>query len=1284
MVPPPQQPRYVRRQGVPLSRDLPRIGTKEVTLGIGSLPYLADHGFQDMVVLPGSFCIATVLRLHREIFRSSAGIFRNIKFQRPVILSNEETLIRIEARQAATNLVEYLLFQPADTSPFASVEVSDTEATKKLPTKLLIETFKVQDSSLIDTKEFYRALRQNGNQYGPRFQNLSAIWRSGNQSLGRLSLSGRDLESQPRHLHPAVLDSITQLLATFIFEKGRAFALESINQLEISDSHFLETTLWARAKLTPGTADDARGFGGDIDVFDEFGNRYLAFGGVSFRYLEGNDTANQCAKLDICVAANFTAEPVEDSLKFWADRFGLSAEVQFAPYHQIFQQLLDENSAFRKIEDGINVILVNLEDWIAQEEPASLKFDRQKLQKSDGLRCVLPNGLEIVHLNQYETDYLYQEIFRDECYLRHGIRIHDGDTVVDIGANIGLFSLFVLNRFPRARIYAFEPSPVVYELLKANCETHGREVHVFQCGVSDQPKSSTFTFYDKSSVFSGFHSNAVEDKKAIDAVVRNILGAEVDLNSRDSLVKELTAKRLHRRTYPCQLTSLSEIIRQNEIERIHLLKIDAEKSEFDIIQGIEEAHWPLIDQLVIEVHDRTGEGVKQIEQLLIGKGYTCAIEQERLLENSGLSNIYATRLEEADVSAETPSRLDRSLKRNNDEFCAALSFFTANCPRPVLLCFCPPSSGSRELRRILTAAEQDLLERTRKISNVHGISSRVVLERCQGQDYYDSESQQLGHVPYTREGYAAIGTALFENVFRLRSKPLKAIVLDCDDTLWRGVCGEVGPLGVKVTKGHRALQDFLVQQVKAGRLVCLCSKNSEKDVFEVFAQHPDMVLKREHLAAWQINWEDKSDNLKELAAKLKLGLDSMLFMDDNPLECAEVKINCPEVLTLQLPEKSDDIPQFLKGIWPLRANRLTREDRERTRIYQQDVEREQLREQTFSLKDFLAGLQLRIDVTKSTDEQMARVSQLSWRTNQFNFTTIRRSEAEIRTWLKNGTRDCLVASVSDRFGDYGLVGVLLYEIGADQVTVDTFLLSCRALGRGVEHRMLAELGRLAEGEGKALVQLPYLPTEKNSPALEFIKSLGGYEAGDKGLFVILPTRELISLQYQPVEKTRPGNQTKMAKPSARSTKCFGNFDRSETFQNICSELTGIGALAKAVDNFMGRDQAPALPAEIAPAETLETSLVNLWGRVLGRRQIGLNENFFEAGGTSLKAVQLVALMQRELKRSLPITSLFECPTIRLLASRMKSSAPAGNRIEAVKALRRGQQRRYGRITRRIP
>ncbi len=141
-------------------------------------------------------------------------------------------------------------------------------------------------------------------------------------------------------------------------------------------------------------------------------------------------------------------------------------------------------------------------------------------------RYILPNGQEIVHLNQYETDYLYKEIFEDESYLKHGIVLRDGATVVDIGANIGMFSLFVMSRSKNPKIYAFEPAPVAYELLKANCEVYGSNAQVFNLGVSDRQGKATFTFYENSSVFSSFHSDEAEDREAIQAVVRNMLNAE--------------------------------------------------------------------------------------------------------------------------------------------------------------------------------------------------------------------------------------------------------------------------------------------------------------------------------------------------------------------------------------------------------------------------------------------------------------------------------------------------------------------------------------------------------------------------------------------------------------------------------------------------------------------------------------------------------------------------------------------------------------------------------------
>ena len=1254
--------------------------------GIRSLPYLADHGFQDMVVLPGSFYVDMALLVHREIFHENAGTIRNVKFLNPAILSDDDTVFEVEVRSDNGKPIQYSFRESGsdkdNRTNFGRLEIDSAKmAERKSAGRFSIEEFKARAGTVIEALEFYRQLRANGNQYGPRFQNVAAIWRFDDQVLGKLTVPRDHAQTGRHYLHPTLVDSITQLLAAFTIEQGQTFILESIDRIDIRESSFPET-LWAKVTRRAKATDGKKKFVGDIDVFDESGKRYLELDSVAFAYLDRGEPAETGDKLEFCIASTFTAEPVEDSLKFWSDRFGISTNVRFAPYNQIFQQLLGSGSDFRKNSDGLNAILLGLEDWIETDERTELKADRERLDKCFGnhLRCVLPNGLEIVHLNQYETDYLYQEIFRDQCYLRHGIRLHHGDTIIDIGANIGMFSVFVMSRCRDAAIYAFEPSPVVYELLRANCEAYGTNVHAFECGVSDKAGMAEFTFYEKSSVFSGFHSDAGEDREAIEAVVRNTLRDEMDAGEPlEGYVGELTADRLRRQTYQCRLISVSDIIRENRIERIHLLKIDAEKSELDILKGIEERHWPMIDQIVIEIHDRTKQAVDLVERLLVEKGYRFAVEQEKLLENSGLFNIYATRLEQ--VAASPPAgKIYNHVDRNIDEFCAALNSFMPHSTAPMLLCVCPrsPEAENRAgLKEALDAAEQKLLSRAAKIANVHSIDSRSILKRYPLREYYDPHSKQLGHVPYTPEGYVAIGTTLFRTLFNLTNKPLKVMVLDCDNILWQGVCGEDGPDGVQITEAHRALQEFAVRHAKAGLLICLCSKNNERDVFDVFDQRKEMVLKREHLVSSRINWNPKSENIKELAAELNLGLESFLFLDDNPVECAEVRINCPEVLTLQLPERSEAIPSFLSAIWGLGEAASTEEDRKRTRMYQENIEREQFREQTVSLQDFLNGLQLRIELAAPTKEQLGRVSQLTYRTNQFNFTTIRRSENEIRDWLGKENRQCLVASVSDRFGDYGLVGVFLYETTPDQFTVDTFLLSCRVLGRGVEHHLLSDLGRRAQGEGKRRVELRYLATEKNSPALEFVKSLDpDLNKADAGALTIkLPTAKLVGLQYEP-EKKAPVTKAKQ-KRAARPSRWLRRHNRSDVVQGICDELSDIDRIAKAVEDYRYRGKAVDVPVEFVPEDTLEAALSNIWKKVLGRRQIGLNDNFFEAGGTSLKAVQVIALVQKQLKKSLSITTLFECPTIKLLAAKLKGSPDGGaNRTGAAEAQIRGQQRRY--------
>jgi FkbH-like protein len=230
-------------------------------------------------------------------------------------------------------------------------------------------------------------------------------------------------------------------------------------------------------------------------------------------------------------------------------------------------------------------------------------------------------------------------------------------------------------------------------------------------------------------------------------------------------------------------------------------------------------------------------------------------------------------------------------------------------------------------------------------------------------------------------------------------------------------------------------------QMDAGMLLAICSKNNEDDVAEVFRQNKDMPLRPEHFAAKRVNWRPKSENLKGLAKELRLGLDSFIFVDDNPMECAEVEASCSGVLAVQLPEQTDQIPGFLKHLWAFDHLKLTSEDKQRTLLYQQNREREQFQAQALSFSDFLAGLNLQITIESATAEQLPRVAQLTQRTNQFNFTTRRRTEAEIQLLAQDPNSKIITITVSDRFGDYGLVGVVIYSLGPQSVEVDSFLLS---------------------------------------------------------------------------------------------------------------------------------------------------------------------------------------------------------------------------------------------------
>ena len=1153
-------------------------------IGVRSAPYLADHGVQDMTVLPGSVLVEWALRAQ------GTRCLRNVRFRAPVILSADDVLIEVTGS---------CTFHEANTGIAAELEIGQGTPAPPPAAAFSIEGFQ-------PLSEFYARLRENGNQYGPHFQLLSSIRTRSGECLAQI----RTAENR-------VIDAAVQLLAPFVMDEGRAFVLRSIERIEVDDFDLPET-LWGHATR-----------GGDVRLFDESGKTYVRLFGVALSLLE------RTAPPRLALAANFTAEPLADALKFWGDHLGERIEPQFAPYDQVFQQLLDGASALRRNTGGVNAVLLSLEDWAAGSRHALADLDPQRAQRCFGARArrVLPNGLEIVHLNPYETDYLYQEIFEEQCYLKHGVRLEDGATVVDIGANIGMFSLYVMSRSAGAKIYAFEPAPAVYDLLRANCEAYGgTNARAINAGVGERAGTARFTFYEKSSVFSGFHSDEGDDRRAIQAVVRSVLA---DHSPVEDDIAALTAERLRSSSHECRITTVSDLIREHGLERIDLLKIDAEKSELGIVQGIAEEDWPKIAQLVIEIHDASGESVRRIERLLAARGFQCAVEQQALLERAGLYNLYATR---PGAHAERYAGLERSI----EELCGALRSYADNSSVPLVLCICPRKNDPE-----LDEAEAALLSQASKISNIRCIR---VAERYPVADYYDAQTHRAARMPYTPQCYAAIGTALMRAVHGLKARPYKVIVLDCDNTLWQGVCGEDGVEGIEVTEGHRALQEFMIGQMSAGMLLCLCSKNNEADVLEVFERRADMRLQRSHLVSWRLNWEAKPANLRALAAELDLGLDSFIFIDDSPLECAQMRLECPEVLTLELPRAPESFAAFLDHVWAFDRAGATAEDRSRTRLYQEASERRRYREQALSLKDFVDGLGLRVEIAAAAEADLARISQLTLRTNQFNFTGRRRSEGEIREFVQRPGAHCMAVRVADRFGDYGLVGVLMVDTHSDRYQVDTLLLSCRVLGRGVEHALVSWLGKRALAEGKAFVDLTFNSTDKNLPAREFLASI----AGDP---LTVAAGQLAQVTYNPDKHQHSAAGETQAPRQSISRQT------SERMQRIAEELGDTARLFKAIQGNK--------PAEGAP------TLAGLWARVLGRADIGPNENFFEAGGTSLKAVQLVALIRKELNQRLSVVSVFECPTLALLGSKLEgiSQSSPSQTSPMPSAMLRGQRRR---------
>jgi len=323
----------------------------------------------------------------------------------------------------------------------------------------------------------------------------------------------------------------------------------------------------------------------------------------------------------------------------------------------------------------------------------------------------------------------------------------------------------------------------------------------------------------------------------------------------------------------------------------------------------------------------------------------------------------------------------------------------------------------------------------------------------------------------------------------------KCIVLDLDNTIWGGIVGEDGFEGIQLdhTSNGKAFVDFqkeLLSLWNQGVILAINSKNNFDDAMKVIREHPNMILREKNFASIQINWNDKAHNIKQITDEINIGLNSIVFFDDDKLNRERIRQEFPDVLTVELPDDPSQFSTILKDLNDFNVLQRTDEDVKRGQMYAQQRERKKLENSISSLDDFLQQLDIKVKMKKSNEFLIPRISQLTLKTNQFNLTTKRYQEEEIRTLANDKKFIVGCAQVLDKFGDNGITNVYIINKEDKTWIIDTFLLSCRVMGRGVEDAILSEILKDAKQNGISQIKAEFIPTQKNMPAENFLSDNG--------------------------------------------------------------------------------------------------------------------------------------------------------------------------------------------------
>jgi FkbH-like protein len=405
----------------------------------------------------------------------------------------------------------------------------------------------------------------------------------------------------------------------------------------------------------------------------------------------------------------------------------------------------------------------------------------------------------------------------------------------------------------------------------------------------------------------------------------------------------------------------------------------------------------------------------------------------------------------------------------------------------------PFTEDSFDLSQAVAAYNQALFETERTHSNVKVIDIREFNCRYTAEELLDWKFyfiSQMGMNPKLSKNFKAWWERKMTSIALKRKK---CLVLDLDNTLWGGVLGEEGIDGIQIGgdypgKAFLYWQEGLLELSKSGVILTVCSKNNEQDVLEVWEKNPFIVLKKEHFAAYRINWTDKASNIKALAEELNIGLDSFVFVDDNPTERELVRQLLPMVAVPEFPAQPYELPLFFKHLVDeyFKVYSVTDEDKKKTEQYKANAARLQAQKTFTDFAAFLQSLNIQVTVEAVNEFNIQRIAQMTQKTNQFNLTTHRYTDADVRGFIDKGWKVWCMG-VADRFGDNGITGAIMVTPEGE---IDTFLLSCRILGKGIELAFVKKVLAMLSENGFERLTAKYIPTSKNAQVKAFWEKAG--------------------------------------------------------------------------------------------------------------------------------------------------------------------------------------------------